>query len=125
MPLLKTTELSEVDVPYARATFDDLINNQPFVLFVVLGSDAQARELVEKADKVAGGPLDLRRVVWMRSPTNHQDQISNLESSQLLTSSTAAFCTNYDDAICDTIEPSDFPIKFIRILKAFAKGEIP
>jgi hypothetical protein len=124
MPLVKTTELSEVDVLHARATFHDLINNEPLVLFVVLGSDLQAKELVEKADKVAGGPLDLRRVVWMRNPTNHQAQIADLKSSQLLTPSTAAFCTNYDDEICDTIDPADFPITFTRILKAFAKGEI-
>ncbi len=122
--LRKTTELPPGDGATARRMFADLVVKEPFVLLVVLGDDAGADELVGHADKVAGGPDDLRWVVWMRNPANHGDQIRALKSSDLLDGKDArAFCTNYDDVVCDVITRSEEPVTFTRIIEAFANGE--
>jgi hypothetical protein len=121
---LKTTELPPGDAATARRMFEELIHREAHVLFVVLGDDLAAADLVERADKVAGAPEDLRWVVWMRNSSNHHQQIGELESSDLLDGKDVrAFCTNNDDAICDVILRSEEPVKFRRILQAFAKGE--
>jgi hypothetical protein len=124
-PMLeKTTELSGVDRTADRDTFHHLIFDELLVLFVVLGGDAESAALVARADKVAGGPDDLRRVVWMRKPANHEDQLKALKSSDLLAGGdVAAFTTNFDDVVCDVIHKSELPVGFVRIMEAFAKGE--
>ncbi len=122
--LEKTTELSGVDRNADRATFHNLIFNELLVLFVVLGDDADSADLVARADKVAGGPDDLRRVVWMRNPANHADQLKALKSSDLLAGGdVVAFTTNFDDVVSDVIRMSERPVMFVRIMKAFAKAE--
>lgn len=122
--LEKTTELSGVDRNADRATFHNLIFNELLVLFVVLGDDPESADLVTRADKVAGGPDDLRRVVWMRNPANHADQVKALKSSDLLAGGDAvAFTTNFDDVVSDVIRMSERPVMFVRIMKAFAKAE--
>ena|SRR6266536_2537763 len=122
--LEKTTELSGVDPNADRATFHNLIFNELLVLFVVLGDDADSADLVARADKVAGGPDDLRRVVWMRNPANHADQLKALKSSDLLAGGdVVAFTTNFDDVVSDVIRMSERPVMFVRIMKAFAKAE--
>ncbi len=122
--LEKTTELSGVDPNADRATFHNLIFNELLVLFVVLGDDADSADLVARADKVAGGPDDLRRVVWMRNPDSHADQLKALKSSDLLAGGdVVAFTTNFDDVVSDVIRMSERPVMFVRIMKAFAKAE--
>ncbi len=122
--LEKTTELSGVDRNADRATFHNLIFNELLVLFVVLGDDADSADLVARADKVAGGPDDLRWVVWMRNPANHADQLKALKSSDLLAGGdVVAFTTNFDDVVSDVIRMSERPVMFVRIMKAFAKAE--
>jgi len=122
--LEKTTELSGVDRNADRATFHNLIFNELLVLFVVLGDDADSADLVARADKVAGGPDDLRRVDWMRNPANHADQLKALKSSDLLAGGdVVAFTTNFDDVVSDVIRMSERPVMFVRIMKAFAKAE--
>ena len=122
--LVKTIELPPGDVATARRIFAEAVHDEPFVLLVVLGDDVDAGDLVERADKVAGAPDDLRHVVWMRNPMNHREQITALVSSDLLDGKDVlAFCTNFDDVICDVIERSEAPVKFRRIIRAFTRGE--
>lgn len=122
--LVKTIDLPPGDAATARRMFAEAVQDEPFVLLVVLGDDVDAGELVERADKVAGAPDDLRHVVWMRNPMNHREQITGLVSSSLLDEKDVlAFCTNYDDIVCDVIERSEVPVKFRRIISAFIRGE--
>jgi hypothetical protein len=122
--LVKTIELPPGDAATARRRFAEAVHNEPFVLLVVLGDDVDASELVERADKVAGAPEDLRYVVWMRNPLNHREQITDLQSSAMLDGKDVlAFCTSFDDLVCDVIERSESPVKFRRIIRAFIRGE--
>jgi hypothetical protein len=122
--LVKTIDLPPGDAATARRLFREVVHDEPFVLLVVLGDDASAGQLVERADKVAGAPDDLRHVVWMRNPKNHSKQITDLVSSDLLDGKDVlAFCTNNDDIVCDVIERSEAPVKFRRIISAFIAGE--
>jgi hypothetical protein len=108
----------------AQETFLHLIHDKPLVLLVVMGDDEDAEGLKARAVLVAGGPEDLRRVVWMKNPDNHRQQIAALESSEMLKGKDVlAFTTSHDDAVCDVIERSEAPVKFGRIIDSFAAGE--
>lgn len=122
------TVLPSGNAAKAQETFLHLIHDKPFVLLVVMGDDEDAEQLKARAVLVAGGPQDLRRVVWMKNPDNHRLQIAALEVSPELARklngpNVLAFTTSHDDAICDVIERSEAPVKFGRIIDSFAAGE--
>jgi hypothetical protein len=121
------TKVLPLDPMKAQELFRQAIYDDPFVLFVVLGSGAAAESLVSKAGKLAGSPTDPRWVVWVREPAHVAQQLAELAGTpewkaSILNGTAQAFTTSFDDEIRDVIATSE-PIDNVRVFQAFARAE--
>jgi hypothetical protein len=121
------TKVLPLDPAKAQEVFRQAIYDEPFVLFVVLGSDAAAETVVSKAGKLAGSPTDPRWVVWVRRPTDVAEQLGALKGSpewkaSILNGTAQAFTTSFDDEIRDVIGKGEV-IDNTRVFQAFARAE--
>jgi len=126
MEIRKTTILPTDSKSLARRIFADLVNEQPYVLFVVLGKDKVAETLVQRASRLAGKEEEPRHVVWARRPEQISEEIAALKGDETLKSSLAdalAFTLSLSDAIADVIGKNEPEPDLVRIFKAFAKAE--
>lgn len=122
--LTKTCILPTDDVALARQLFDNLVNKQALVLYMVLGDQPDDKLLVQRADSIAGLPGEPRMVVWIRRFENHVEQVSALEGSQGIDSvSTRAFATGFADKVVDRA-PRNRPVPNLALIdSSFQMGE--
>lgn len=108
MAFSKTRELP-VDAPNeGRKIFKEMLD-EPFVLFVVLGDNQAAQDLVSKAADAAGLDSEPRWVVWARRPQDLAVDIGRLKEStagfqvRIAAGEAAAFTTSFADEIRDVV----------------------
>jgi hypothetical protein len=121
--LKKTTILPE-DASVAERLFRDLVHNQPYYLFVVLGATRDAETIVERADSLAGLDHEPRWVVWARKPQTIAKVVRKLANgAQVNLQSDQAFMLSLADEVRDVIPGSDPLPNMTRILLAFSNAE--
>jgi hypothetical protein len=126
MEFYKTTILPTDDSSLALRIFNELIFEEPLVLFVVLGKGSNAETLVRRAAKFAGAKEEPRWIVWARNPDDIQKAIEKLNGEQSLVGaigSARAFSLSLSDTVKDVIRGDEPEPDFVRIFKAFAKAE--
>ncbi|NOJ80499.1 hypothetical protein [Myxococcus xanthus] len=127
MEFRKTTVLPLNDAQEAQRLLRKLINDEPYVLFVVLGEGLSREQLVSKAGKFAGLESDLKWVVWARSLEQVRPEIEKLKGdaqlkNKVLTASPQAFVLSFADELCDVIEQNE-AANNVRVVKAYLSGQ--
>ena len=127
MAFSKTRELP-VDAPNeGRKIFKEMLD-EPFVLFVVLGDNQAAQDLVSKAADAAGLDSEPRWVVWARRPQDLAGDIGRLKEStagfqaQIAAGEAAAFTTSFADEIRDVVLLSE-DANEVRVELAYVNAE--
>lgn len=120
---MQITTLSNDNQADAVKAFEDLLAEDR-VLFVVLGSGAEASDLVNLADGRAGAT---RWVVWASNPALIQEAVAGLPveagvPAPDLNTPDRAFVISLSNTIVDVISSSDQPPNVVRVFQAFAKG---
>ena len=126
MKLEKTIVLPIGDAGKARQLFNDAIYTKPWVLFVVIGDDAQAEELVERADGLAGVATDPRMVVWARRRADVQEVLDGLAGAAKLLKQlpkARAFSLGLGNKVRDVITAQETEVDLVRILETFLEAE--
>jgi len=111
----------------ADEILNDLVYNQAYVLFVVLGNDALAKKLVEWASSLAGSRSDPGLVVWIT------DRNVNIETLRLIVEKNSrllkrwkdisAFMLSIMDNVVDVLYSDDNPpANLLRVFKSFQHG---
>ena len=128
MELYKTTILPVDDRELAKKMFRGILYNQPFVLFVAIGSEKAIEDLVTLADTIAGGGFHEtdRRVVWLRDAALAKYVFDGVECEESipspLESNVAGFFVNLNDKACDSIQTNELPVRRGRLVIGFIKG---
>ncbi|RKH54631.1 hypothetical protein [Corallococcus aberystwythensis] len=127
MEFRKTTVLPLEDAKEAQRLLRTLINDEPYVLFVVLGEGPHREQLVSKAGKFAGLESDLKWVVWARSLEQVRPELEKLKGdaqlkNRVLTANPQAFVLSFADELRDVIE-QDEPIDNVRVVRAYLNGQ--
>ncbi|MEM7306051.1 MAG: hypothetical protein AAF682_05240 [Planctomycetota bacterium] len=140
---MTTTILPTDDDLLAREFFNRLVDEEPKVLFVVLGRTDSALKAFERAERLAGNPDSTwRHVVWARFPEQIAERTRRLQvpdplvdvrsGGDLLGAEAAdgkfpdhvlAFALSMEDDVCDVIEETDHAPSFLRIFRSFVKAE--
>ena len=129
MQLFKTLVLPADDAQTSRDRFTDIIRNHAFILMVVKGTGAGVEQVVELADKMAGGALadGWRRVVWAQDPAAVADLISAIAKQPLIPNlndgNVSAFALSLADEACDAIMTTELPVTKSRLLLAYKRAE--
>lgn len=126
MMLRKTTILPTDDAALARSMFDDLVHNQPYYIFVALGTGPDAETVVQRADNLTGNPGDPRWVIWARHPQLIKDAVGKLHNSDRVLSklgTARGFSLSLSDEVCNVIEGTEPVPSLTRILLAFSEAE--
>ncbi|WP_338870132.1 hypothetical protein [Myxococcus stipitatus] len=127
MEFRKTTVLPLDDAQEARKLLRKLIDDEPYVLFVVLGEGPSREQLVSKAGKFAGLDSDLKWVVWARSLEHVRPELEKLKGdiqfkNKVLTSGTQAFVLSFADELRDVIEQNE-TANNVRVVRAYLNGQ--
>ena len=127
MEFRKTTVLPLNDVQESQRLLKKLINDEPFVLFVVLGDGPEREQLVSKAGKFAGTDADLKWVVWARTFNDVRPVLESLKGdgklkNQLLTEAPQAFVLSFSDELKDVIGRNE-NVDNVRVVQAYARGQ--
>ncbi|MCZ7555850.1 MAG: hypothetical protein M5R41_05550 [Bacteroidia bacterium] len=126
MEFRKTTILPTDDAELAGRMLADLVYEQPYVLFVVLGTGPEAEDLVQRAAKLSGAESEPRWVVWIRQPVMLETQIRNFSGAERLPAALGhcrAFSMSITDAIRDVMLASDGVPNLMRVLQAYFRAE--
>jgi hypothetical protein len=126
MDLLKTTILPTDDKKLAAEMFAQLVYERPHVLLVVLGRDADAETLVERADRFAGLPEGHRWVVWARKPEQIEEEVRKLKGKKDLVAklpTARGFALSLGDEVRDVMLLSEPVPDQFRLFQAFARAE--
>jgi len=125
----RKTKVLPLDTPAdARRIFHEMVNDEPFVLFVVVGAGPAAEALVSKAGKFAGLDTEPRWVIWARSVEDIASEIRGLAEAspgfidQILGGKAAAFTTSIGDDIRDVILTTE-DADNVRVVQAFLRAE--
>lgn len=129
MDLQKTTIIPTDDAGPAKSMLNDIINEQAVVLFMVIGNDQWAKNLVQMADKVARTRPEIRRVAWIRLLQPVNDVVKSLIKnsnigSEIVSDSSFALVLSMADKVCDVINKTEPQLDFVRINDAFLKAEV-
>lgn len=129
MEFRKTTVLPLDNAQEAQRLLRQLINDEPYVLFVVLGEGPEREQLVSKAGKFAGLEGDLKWVVWARSLEQVRPVLETLKGdsqikNKVLTASPQAFVLSFADEFRDVIEQNE-AANNVRVVKAYLSGQKP
>ena len=126
MDFKKTTILPSDEKDLARRMFNELVNEQPHVLMVVLGKGTDAETFVQRAAKLSGAETEPRWVVWARKPDQISDLILALHGSDKLgqdLSQVRGFSISLTDSVRDVIPTSEPVPNLTRILLAYIRAE--
>lgn len=129
MPLMKldkTILLPLGDTGEARRLLDEAIYKKPWVLFVVLGEDGAAEDLVEMADGLAGVSTDPRMVIWARRRADVQEVLDGLTGPAKLLKQipkARAFTLGLSNAVRDVIGEDEAEVDLVRILETYLNAE--
>lgn len=122
MALPKTTIPSDSDAVQA---FNALLADN-LVLFVVLGTGAEADTLVTTADQLAGLPTDPRQVFWAQRPAVLQTAVAGLPvaagvTAPNLNTPDRAFVVSFSNVITDVIRAGE-DADPTRVFQAYNTG---
>ena len=128
MKLEKTTILPADDPQLSVKMFRHLIDEEPLVLLVVFGKGPEPEAFVQRADRLAGGEGEPRRVVWAREPEHVRPVLSTLKGdstqlNQLQSLKIRGFALSFSDTIRDVIAAEEPVPDMTRILLAYANAE--
>ena len=126
MDFRKTTILPSDEKDLARRMFNELVNEQPHVLMVVLGKGPDTETFVQRAAKLSGAEGEPRWVVWARKPDQISDLIQALQGSDKLgqdLSLVRGFSSSLTDSVRDVIPTSEPVPNLTRILLAYIRAE--
>src|SRR6476660_7140317 len=126
---LRKTKLLPLDNPgEAKRLLHELIHDEPFILFVVLGAGPNAEALASKAGKFAGLENEPRWVVWARRPSDVTSEIEPLKEAsagfrdRILGGGAAAFTMSFGDEIRDVIDAGELADN-VRVVSAYLSAE--
>lgn len=127
MSLQKTTILSNSDTTAVQQQYQEEISEDT-IIFVALGDTEQIKQIVKRADKIAGTADDLRKVVWVKNPEPIERQIVEHQLSEDLEEVDIdkpdwAFTLSFNNVIRDVIRKNEGTPDSFRIFKAYAKAE--
>ena len=132
MEYKKTVILPSDDKKLAQKIFTEWVEEQPYVLLVVLGRDDNAETAVKRGSKTCGKEGEPRFCVWARKPEQIAEPISALTGASKVVTGTGsdaevksgivAFTVSMGDEIRDVIEATE-KLDFLRFMKAFMKAE--
>jgi hypothetical protein len=129
MHLEKTTILPTDDDELARRMFRHEVFEEPVVLVVVHGTDADAETLVQRADRLAGQPFEPRRVIWARRPEAIWPIVETLGTAGLPAGkpgklrSCRAFSVSLGDDVRDLVAGDEPAPKLLRVFELYARAE--
>jgi hypothetical protein len=129
MDLQKTTIIPTDNAKISKSLLNNLISEEGVVLFIVIGSNQLAENLVQMADTVARTRPEIRRVVWINMLNPVIDIIEPLidnynSSSEIITDPAFAIVLSLAGKVCDVIPYNEPKLNFVRINDAFLKAEI-
>jgi hypothetical protein len=127
MVLRKTTILPTDDAALAGKMFTELVNEQPYYIFVALGTGVEAETVVQRADNLTGNPTDPRWVIWARVPQHIKPVVEPLKNSDRIVDkldTARGFSLSLSDEVRDVVEGARVP-SLTRLLLAFAEAEKP
>ena len=132
MEYKKTVILPSDDKKLAQKIFKEWVEEQPYVLLVVLGRDDNAETAVKRGSKTCGKEGEPRFCVSARKPEQIAEPISALSSGNKVVdgagseaevkSDVVAFTMSMGDEVRDVIKASE-KLDFLRFMKAFMKAE--
>ncbi len=125
MHLWKTTILPTDSKTLSNQILGHLIHDEPFVLIVVIGSDAEAQKLAERASARAGDKDDPWWVVWARRPNHIEEEVRSLTGSNQLPSDLSTvrgFTISFADEIIEVFPRTDPIPHNLKIIGAFIKA---
>jgi hypothetical protein len=128
MALRKTTILPTDDPVLAQRLFKDLVHEQPYYIFVALGTGSEAETVVQRADNLTGNPTDPRWVIWARNAQQIRPAIAELKNSDRIVGklgTARGFSISLSDEVRDVIDGTEPLPSLTRILLAFAEAEKP
>jgi hypothetical protein len=126
MEFRKTTILPTDDAELAGRMLADLVNEQPYVLFVVLGAGPETELLVQRAARLSGAESEPRWVVWIRQPAMLEAQIRSFPGAEKLPGDLGncrAFSMSITDVIRDVLLITEETPNLMRVLQAFFRAE--
>jgi len=122
--MLKKTTILPDDPKVAERMFSELVHDQPYYLFVVLGSDEDAETVAQRADSLAGLQEEPRWVVWARKPRSIAKVVDNLVGGDKVELNSAhAFTLSLSDEVRDVMKGDEPVPNLTRILLAFTNAE--
>jgi hypothetical protein len=128
MEFRKTIVLPVNNAEEARRLFRQMVDDEPFVLMVVLGDAPAVEGVVSKAGKFAGADDEPRRVIWARRLEDVAPEIERLKEAQggfrnvILSGGARAFSTSIGDEIRDVITVDEI-VDNVRVVEAYACAE--
>lgn len=128
MVLRKTTVLPSDDAALAQRMFKEMVHEQPYYIFVALGTGPEAQTVVQRADNLTGNPTDPRWVIWARNPQQIRSAVAELKNSERIVDKLGAargFSISLSDEVRDVIDAAAPVPTLARILRAFVEAEKP
>ncbi len=126
MALRKTTVLPTDDAALAENMFKEMVHEQPYYIFVALGTGSEAETVVQRADNLTGSPTDPRWVIWARYPQHIRPAVAALSHSERIVDkldTARGFSISLSDEVRDVIKGTEPVPSLTRILLAFAEAE--
>jgi len=126
MEIHKITILPTDDKALARKMLINLIEEQPYILMVVLHKGPNAEKFVDRASKLAGAENEPRWVVWVRKVDQIEDILRELKNHDRLPvdlNEAQGFSTSLGDEVRDVILMEDSPPDIVRVMLAYARAE--
>lgn len=127
MVLRKTTILPTDDPAEAQRMLREWIEQQPQVLWITFGNDADAKLTAERGDATAGTLDDARWCVWARDRAAVEPVISGLGHGTFKrpqVASARAITLSRDDDIRDVLPASKPVPNFTRSVAAWIRAEV-
>jgi hypothetical protein len=125
MDLWKTTILPSDRQDLARKIFSQLVNDEPHVLMVVLGTGPDAEQLVDRASKNAGAQEGPIWVVWARKPKHIEELLRGLQGAETLDpdlDTIRGLTLSFADSIVEIFPAADPVPDNLKIVTAYARA---